>query len=255
MANLLLSAHYRRILSPAACINPLSPNCSVCTSTELTLGTCGALADNFQEARLGLVTAWGMFVCFLIPIIGFLTRRTRIVWAGFAPLIAIIIAAILQEAVPSVRPPGACMADGTTCGMPSGHVITAYATITFLFCMWGRDLVLDGVRACFGQLFTLYGIMMFFVVGAFVIVQILMPLGRFYLKYHTEAQVGFGVLTGVLIGLTWFLIVLKFVGPKVGPWLEKHLKCLRVYDDWNASNRKVDLPTHTAALASTDAKV
>lgn len=153
-------------------------------------------------------------------------------WAGFSPLWGIILAYILQSTIPSIRPPGACTANGSDCGMPSGHVITAYSTITFLFFMWGRDLKLLGVQACLAYIMTPLGFLSFLVIGTFVMIQILMPVGRIYIKYHTEAQVGFGVLTGFLVGATWFVVVLYVVGKYVGPWMEKKLSCLGVNDDW-----------------------
>jgi len=218
-----------RSLALSACFNPVSVNCSVCSPTEMTLGTCTVLADSPAQANLGAVTAWGMFLCFLILPAGLITRRTRLLWAGLTPIWGIILAAILQDTIPSIRPIGACMGIGVTCGMPSGHVITSYSTISFLFLMWGRDLRLKGLKQCISDMSTFFGVFLILIVSAFVTIQILMPVGRVFIKYHTSAQVGFGVLTGCLIGAFWFLLVLKFLGPKLGPWMERRLCC---NDDW-----------------------
>jgi len=240
VAHLLIPERFRRQLALSECANPLASTCSACSPIEITLGTCGVLADSQLEANVGLVTAWGMFVCFLIPVVGVIVRRTRIIYAGLTPIIAIICAAVLQATIPSRRPVGACMGQGSSCGMPSGHVITSYATVAFLFLMWARDIKLKGARRCISELLSPFGIALSIVVGGFVVVQLLMPVGRVMIKYHTPEQVGLGVLVGTMIGTAWFIIVLKFVGLRLGPFLERKLAYFGFQDDWSRVGIKAE---------------
>jgi membrane-associated phospholipid phosphatase len=227
---------------PERCENPLSKKCAECWNIDLFLGTCTVLAENWGEQFVGSITAYGMYFSFLILPLGFIVRRSAVIWAGFTPLWGIMVAAILQSTIPNPRPIGACAGFwGNSCGMPSGHVTTSYCTLSFLMLMFVRAVRSKGPLSnrlrdvdCKQPKY----IIGYLVLAIFLLVQMLMPLGRIYLHYHTPAQTGFGVLTGMAIGIMWFSIVLTFLGPRIGPWLETSFNVVNFRDDWTEQGKQ-----------------
>jgi hypothetical protein len=215
------------------CYNPNSPLCSSCSQIELILGTCLALGNSDADKGLGFITGWGMFACFWIIIFGVVSSRTSWFWAGFAPIWGIIVGSICQALVPSIRPPGACMYGGTSCGMPSGHCSTAYACASYLLLAISCKIYKNGFSKFITKYKSPLNFTWFCTVCIFLCIQLLMAFGRVVIYYHTIEQVGYGFLTGVLIGGFWFLLVHFFFGPTVGSWMVRKLTCLKIKDDWN----------------------
>lgn len=203
------------------CFNPQSPKCTSCLRLDLELGTCTALADHWFEGLVGGVTAWGMFACFLLPLLLVGRRSTTILYCALAPIVAGIISHVCQMTIPSKRPAGACLRNEYQCGMPSGHVLVAYATLAFIGLVVLRYLRETSTTlksesiAIVEQSPVKTGLFL-----AFVLIQALMPFGRVFIKYHTIPQVAFGAISGVLIGMASFGFVRRKLAPKIGEWLE-----------------------------------
>ncbi|KAH9259176.1 hypothetical protein BASA81_002796 [Batrachochytrium salamandrivorans] len=206
---------------PNECYNPQDARCTQCPDIELKIGACPALADNEFDRVIGHLTAWGMYLCYLIPVVAVGLRRTTWLYWSLAPLLASGVAGYLQSTLISIRPAGCCMAGEQSCGMPSGHCTTAYATLVFALLICHRQ-GLDGV--------PWWKLM----VGAvFLTIQLLMAYGRVAIYYHTVDQVVWGIVAGAAVALVWFVLVLVGIGPRLGPWLERKLACIGLKDDWN----------------------
>jgi membrane-associated phospholipid phosphatase len=191
------------------------------------------LADTWFGAVIGGITGYGVYFCFTIIVAGLILRRMRLIWLGLAPVWGALFGEIFQAFIPDARPPGACMTHAGTCGMPSGHVMTAYATLVFLFCLWLTEIQAVGLSTFLLQdiqpsMAAIFGSTVFI----FTLVQVLMPFGRVLIYYHTVAQVIVGVFAGSAVGLTWFALVSALIAPSLRPFLSK-VDC--IYDDWNIS--------------------
>lgn len=223
-----------RLLGLPQCENPPSPLCSNCTAAELFFSTCPVLADTSPQAGLGVATGWIMYLSFLIPLLLICFRRISLFWLSFTPYFGLLLGYILQSTIPSPRPPGACTKNGDSCGMPSGHCIISYSTLTFLFIIWGTYIYYHGLyRFVFPMKKSICHILFYLLFAAYVTILLLMPFGRVFIKYHTVEQAGIGVLTGFLLGTFWFLICHFLCTRRINrDCLTRHL---RLDDDWSSN--------------------
>lgn len=214
---------------PIECYVPMDPRCLVCNSFELGLGMCAELAETQIDRNIGYLTGWGNPLCFFIPAIGLILRRTSWLWVGLGGMISFLISLIAQRSVIDLRPYGACMKSERSCGMPSGHCMTSYATVVCVLLFFVRDLYRNG----YAYYLTARGTFCFVIATIFLIIQALMGYGRWVTKYHTYDQIVYASVAGIAIGLVWFALCVFVVGPYVGPLLAKYGARIGVQDDWN----------------------
>lgn len=235
-------------LSPAECYNPHDARCAQCAHIEMAFGACPVLGHTEFDRIIGAITGWGMYTCLLIPLLALALRRTSWLWAGFTPIWAIILSSILQSNIPSIRPAGCCSLGEQSCGMPSGHCMTAYSTFYFILLARIRKYKRRAQHQQQQEEIAWVKALWMVIVGVFMCVQFMMAYGRVAIHYHTKPQVFWGFTVGMCIGFAWYATVLCLFGPRVGPWLERKWACLGVVDDWNHPKQQQD----AAALLASD---
>lgn len=91
------------------CATVRDPKCQECSKLTMQLAVCPALASSEVERAIGLITGWGMFAVFLIPLLACATRRTSVYYWGFAPFFGAVVSVTLQSSLVDKRPQGSCI--------------------------------------------------------------------------------------------------------------------------------------------------
>jgi membrane-associated phospholipid phosphatase len=205
-----------------ACNSPLSPLCTQeCSSFSIRLGCCGALADTPQLQSAGSFVSWCLLIYFFMPVLIVVLRTSTWVWVSMVLLFAIILNEIFQSTIEDVRPPGACVGSGNTCGMPSGHCSTTWTVLTFLVLVWCREFqyhyrLAGAMRVLKTPAGALRASMRVFL----VVVTLMMPWARIVVYAHYPVQAAVGCVDGLVVGSLWFLLALR-LNPVLGPRLER----------------------------------